>query len=284
MEIEKIGLEIQKNIMTYGLDILAAGVIFMIGKWLAVRISEILEKLLLRARMDETLAKFTRHLTYVSLLVFAVIAALAKLGIETASFIAVLGAAGFAVGMALQGSLSNFAAGILILVFRPFKVGDVVTLAGINGKVQEIQIFNTLLCSEDNVQYIIPNSQATSGSITNITAHDKRRLDFVIGVSYAEDLKKTKQVLYSVLASDPGVLKDPAPLVAVLELAESSVNFCVRPWVRTSEYGDVRFRLLEKIKETLDVNGITIPFPQREIHVKSPVNARDAVAPVERTH
>lgn len=269
MDIRKIAVEIQKNITVYGLDILAAAVILVAGKWLAMRLSDLAGKGLLRAKIDETLAKFTRNLIYVALLVFVGITALAKLGIQTASFIAVLGAASFAIGMALQGSLSNFAAGILILIFRPFKVGDVVTLAGVTGTVQEIQIFNTILCSGDNIRYIIPNSQGTSGCITNITAHDKRRMDLVIGVSYSDDLKKARQILCAVLDSDPGVLKDPAPLVAVGELAESSVNFYVRPWVKTGEYWDVRFRLTEKIKEALDSGGITIPFPQREILLKT---------------
>jgi len=268
MDVEKIMAEIQRGITNYGLDILAAAAILIVGRWLAVRISTVLEKILLRAKTDETLAKFTRHFIYVTLLAFVGITALAKLGIQTASFVAVLGAATFAIGMALQGSLSNFAAGILILIFRPFKVGDVVTLAGVTGTVQEIQIFNTILCSGDNIRYVIPNSQGTSGCITNITAHDKRRLDLVVGISYSDDLKKAKKVLCAVLESDAGVLKDPAPVVAVGELAESSVNFFVRPWVKTGEYWDVRFRLTEKIKEALDANGITIPFPQREVHLK----------------
>ncbi len=269
VDIEKILTEIQKNIAIYGLDILAALVIFVVGKWLASRLSIIFEKILLRAKIDETLAKFSKHLSYVGLLVFVSITALAKLGIQTASFVAVLGAAGFAVGMALQGSLSNFAAGILILIFRPFKVGDTVILAGVTGKVQEIQIFNTILCSGDNIQYVIPNSHATGGCITNMTAHNKRRIDMVIGVSYSDDLNKTKQVLRSVLDADPDVLQDPAPVVAVGELAESSINFYVRPWVENNEYWNVRFRLTEKIKEAFDANSITIPFPQREVRIKN---------------
>lgn len=269
MDIEKIASEIQRNIAVYGLDVLAAIVIFVAGKWLADRLSVIFEKVLLRAKIDETLAKFSKHLSYAAILAFVSITALAKLGIQTASFIAVLGAAGFAVGMALQGSLSNFAAGILILIFRPFKVGDVVVLAGMTGTVQEIQIFNTILCSGDNIQYVIPNSQATSHCVTNMTAHDKRRLDMVIGVSYSDDLKKAKQVLRNVLESDPDVLKEPDPVVAVGELSESSINFYVRPWVKVGDYWTVRFRLTEKIKETFDTNGISIPFPQRDVHIKN---------------
>lgn len=260
--------ELQKGIAVYGMDVLSAAIIFFVGRWLAVKLSEVLEKLLLKAKFDETLAKFLKNLVYIGLFVFVVIAALSKLGIQTASFIAVLGAAGFAVGMALQGSLSNFAAGVLILVFRPFKVGDVVTLGGMTGKVDEIQIFNTVLSSGDNIQYVIPNNQATSGVITNITAHPNRRIDLVIGVSYSDDLKKARQVLLDVLNADPGVLKDPAISVTVGELAESSINFYVRPWVKTELYWDVRFRLLEAIKDAFDANKITIPFPQREYHVR----------------
>lgn len=269
MDLEKIVPEIQKNAASYGLDILAAGIIFFVGRWIAIRLADVIEKLLMRAKVDETLAKFTRHLSYVSLLIFVVIASLAKLGVQTASFIAVLGAAGFAVGLALQGSLSNFAAGILILIFRPFKVGDVVTLSGVTGRVEDIQIFNTILCSGDNVRYIVPNSQGTGGSIINMTAYPHRRIELVIGAAYSDDLKKAKRVLNDVLASDPGVLKNPAPTVVVGELAESSVNFFVHPWVKSQEYWDVRFRLLENIKEAFDANALTIPFPQRDIFVKN---------------
>lgn len=266
-ELEKILPELQKNLTIYSLDLLYAAAIFVVGKWLAGKLSNLVTALLIRTKFDETLTKFLANLTYAVLFIFVVVAALSKLGIETASFIAVLGAAGFAVGLALQGSLSNFAAGILILIFRPFKVGDVVTIAGTTGRVEEIQIFNTLLCSGDNIRYFVPNSQATSGVITNITAHPTRRIDLTVGVSYSDDLKKAREVLTNILVSDLDVLKDPAPVVAVGELGESSVNFYVRPWVKTEVYWDARFRIIEKIKEEFDRNGLTIPFPQREMHV-----------------
>lgn len=269
MDVQKIFADFQANIMTYGLDILFAGTIFIVGRWGANRISEIVAKVLDNTKCDETLAKFMVNLTYVSLFAFVVIAALSKLGIETASFIAVLGAAGFAVGLALQGSLSNFAAGILILIFRPFKVGDVVTIGGVTGKVEEIQIFNTLLCSGDNIRYFVPNSQATGGVITNTSAHEIRRIDLTIGVSYSDDLKKVRKVISQLLTEDAGVLKSPAPDIVLGELADSSVNFYIRPWVKTSDYWDVRFRVIEKIKEEFDRNDITIPFPQSEMHLIS---------------
>ncbi len=269
MDFQKIFTDFQANIMTYGLDILFAGMIFVVGRWAAHRIAKLVGRFLLSAKCDETLAKFITNLTYVALLVFVVVAALSKLGIETASFIAVLGAAGFAVGLALQGSLSNFAAGILILIFSPFKVGDVVTIGGVTGKVEEIQIFNTLLCSGDNIRYFVPNSQATGGIITNTSAHDVRRIDLTIGVSYSDDLKKVRQVISKLLAEDAGVLKIPAPEIVVGELADSSVNLYIRPWVKTSDYWDVRFRVIEKIKEEFDRNDITIPFPQSEMHLIS---------------
>lgn len=267
MDFQKIFTDFQANIMTYGLDIFFAGTIFLVGRWAAHRIAEIVGRILASAKCDDTLAKFMVNLTYVALFAFVVIASLSKLGIETASFIAVLGAAGFAVGLALQGSLSNFAAGILVLIFRPFKVGDVVTIGGVTGRVEEIQIFNTLLCSGDNIRYFVPNSQATGGVITNITAHDKRRIDLTVGVSYSDDLQKVRAVLTGILNSDPDVLKDPAAVVAVGELGDSSVNFYVRPFVKTELYWDARFRIIESIKREFDKNDITIPFPQREMHV-----------------
>lgn len=266
---EDIISKVTHILTVYGLNVVSAFFIFFVGKWAAGKISTLIERALLRAKVDETLAGFSRHFSYFGIFIFVVIASLAKLGIQTASFIAVLGAAGLAVGLALQGSLSNFAAGVLILVLRPFKTGDVITIAGITGKVREIQIFTTVLNSGDNVQHIIPNSQALGGTISNFTANDKRRVDLVIGVSYEDDLQKTKKVLSGVVMADEGVLRDPAPVIAVGDLGESSVNFYVRPWVKSSDYWDVRFRLIEKIKESLDRNGITIPFPQRDVHLKT---------------
>ncbi|MBN1787513.1 MAG: mechanosensitive ion channel [Sedimentisphaerales bacterium] len=265
---EDVVTKIYEYLATYGLQVLAAIVIFVVGRWLAKVISNILGKVMTKAKVDKMLVNFLQHLCYVALLAFVIIAALARLGIQTASFIAVIGAAGLAVGLALQGSLSNFASGVLMLIFKPFKIGDFVEAGGAKGTVKEIQIFNTVLASPDNVKIIIPNSQVTGGNILNYSANGTRRVDLVIGVSYEDDLKKAQRVIEDVLAADGRVLNDPASTVAVSELADSSVNFVVRPWVSGADYWGVYFDMTEKIKLALDKNGISIPYPQRDVHMK----------------
>lgn len=198
---------------------------------------------------------------------FTVIAALSKFGVQTASFVAVLAAAGLAVGLALQGLLANFASGVLLLIFRPFKAGDFIEAGGAQGVVQEISIFTTVLNSLDNRKIIIPNSGVTGGNITNFTANAARRVDLVAGISYTADMAKAKEVIQGMLAEQPKVLKDPAPTVEVVELADSSVNLVVRPWCKTSDYWDVYFSVTQAIKEALDAAGIAIPFPQRDVHL-----------------
>jgi small conductance mechanosensitive channel len=225
-----------------------------------------------KANVDETLANFVQDLCYVVLLVFVVIASLDKLGVRTTSFAVVIGAAGLAIGFALQGSLANFAAGVMLIIFKPFKVGDFVEAAGKMGTVKEIQIFNTILNSPDNVQVIIPNAQVTGSNIMNYTVNGTRRVDLVVGVSYEDDLKKAQQVIEGVLAGDDRILKEPAATVAVSELGDSSVNFVVRPWVKAADYWDVYFDITEKVKLALDKKGISIPYPQRDIHMKSGVS------------
>jgi len=204
--------------------------------------------------------------------IHGIIASLKKLGIPMTEFTVVIGAAGLAIGFALQGSLANFAAGVILIIFKPFKVGDFVELAGQKGTVREIQIFNTILNSPDNVRLIIPNGQVTGSSIKNYTVNGTRRVDLVVGVSYDDDLKKARQVIEQVLAGDDRILSEPPVTVAVSELADSSVNFVVRPWVKTTDYWDVYFNLTEGIKLALDKNGITIPYPQRDIHMKGGVS------------
>jgi small conductance mechanosensitive channel len=196
-----------------------------------------------------------------------IIAALSKLGVETASLAVVIGAAGLAVGFALQGTLSNFAAGVMLIIFKPFKLGDYVEAGGKAGTVKEIQIFNTVLHSPDNVRIIVPNGQVTSAPITNYTTTGTRRLDLVVGVSYESDLKKAKQLLQDIIAGDSRVMEEPAPTIAVAELGDSSVDFVVRPWVKTSDYWGLKFDLTEKIKLTFDENNISIPYPQRTVHM-----------------
>ena len=251
----------------YGLSLVAAILVFFIGKWLARILSNVVEKLMVKAKVEQTLASFTKNMAYAALMVFVIIAALGKLGVQTTSFIAVIGAAGLAVGLALQGSLSNFAAGVLLIIFKPFKVGDFIEAAGTLGTVKEIQIFCTVLDHFDNRRVVVPNSKITSDNITNFSAIEKRRVDLVFGISYSDNIKTAKEALQRVVSSDERVLKDPKPVIAVSELADSSVNLVCRPWVKPQDYWNVYFDTLEKGKLELEKNGITIPFPQQDVHL-----------------
>ena len=248
------------------IQIVIALAIFIIGKWIARAISNLVAKVMTKQSMDEALIGFISSLIYWALFIMVVIAALGKLGINTGSFIAIVGAAGLAVGLALQGSLSNFAAGVLILIFRPFKIGDFVEVAGEAGVVKKIQIFTTELSTGDNKQIIIPNSGVTGGNITNYSTHDTRRVDLTMGIGYADDIDKARNAIMDEINKDDRILKDPAPTVAVVELADSSVNFVIRPWVNSADYWGVYFGLTEAMKKRFDAEGISIPFPQRDIH------------------
>ena len=247
-------------------------VIFVIGKWIARAISNLIKKLMTKNNMDEALVGFIGSLVYWALLIMVVIAALGKLGIQTGSFIAIVGAAGLAVGLALQGSLSNFAAGVLILIFRPFKIGDFVEVAGEAGVVKKIQIFTTELSTGDNKQVIIPNSGVTGGNITNYSTHDTRRVDLTMGIGYEDDIDKARNAILDEINKEERILKDPAPTVAVIELADSSVNFVVRPWVNAADYWGVYFDLTEAMKKRFDAEGISIPFPQQDVHMHQASN------------
>jgi len=266
--------EIIKNFLitkgtAFAVNLLAAIFIFVIGRWVAKWASILAARAMTRAHVEQILVTFVQHLCYFGLLAFVIIAALDQIGIKLTAAIAVLGAAALAVAFALQGSLSNFAAGILMVIFKPFKIGDLVTAAGVQGTVHEIQILNTVLNSPDNVRIIIPNAQITGSTINNYTANVTRRIDLTVGVSYDDDIKKAKQVIEGALAADARILKTPAPTVAVSELADSSVNFVVRPWVNSADYWDVYFDTTAKLKIALESNGLTIPFPQREISIKN---------------
>ena len=251
----------------YGFRLLGAILIFIVGRWVAALARKIIERMMTKSEVDTTLVKFTGNLTYGLLMVVVVLAALNQIGVQTTSFIAIIGAAGLAIGFALQGSLSNFAAGIMLIVFRPFKVGDFIMAGGEAGIVEEIALFTTQMRSPDNKTIIVPNSGITGGNITNFSTKDTRRIDLVIGVSYQDDLKKVKAVLSDILTNDERVLKDPAPTIGVVELADSSIDFAVRPWVKASDYWAVYFDTLQTIKERFDAEDISIPFPQRDIHV-----------------
>jgi small conductance mechanosensitive channel len=264
---DQVMSKLQEWIVLYGVKVIAAIAILLIG-WIAAKgIRKIMRRMLQRARIDETLVSFVSSVSYVGVMAFVVIAALGQLGVQTASFVVVLGSAGLAVGLALQGSLANFAAGVLMIIFRPFKVGDYIEGGGVAGVVEEIGIFTTELKSPDNKKIIVPNGKMTGDNIVNYTAKEIRRVDIVAGVSYKDDLEKVKNVLADILEKDDRVLKDPAPTIGVLELADSSVNFVVRPWVKTENYWDVFFATQESIKKQFDSEGISIPFPQQDVHI-----------------
>ncbi len=251
----------------YLLNVVVALLIFVVGRWLAVWLAGTLSRSLRRRRLDETLISFLEKIVYYALLVVVVIAALNRLGVQTASLLAVFGAAGLAVALALKDSLGNFSSGVMLILFRPFKVGDFVIAGGVSGSVKEISIFHTELATPDNQKIVVPNSAIMGGVITNVTANPTRRLDLTFGVSYGDDLAKSKEIIRAALAAESRILAAPEPVIAVAELADSSVNIVARPWVKTDEYWDVRFALIEKIKQDFDRAGVVIPFPQRDIHM-----------------
>lgn len=254
-------------IIEYSPKIITALVILIIGLFIIGLMTKMTKRLMKRQNMDETLQKFLSNLLNWTLKVLLFVMVASKLGVETTSFAAIIGAAGLAIGLALQGSLSNFAGGALIMIFKPFKVGDLIEAQGELGVVKEIQIFTTLINTPTNKLVIIPNGALSNGNITNYSAEGKLRVDLTIGVSYDADIKQTKDVLMNVLTSNPQVLQDPAPTVNVSELADSSVNFAVRPWSSVADYWDVYFGITEQCKEALDNAGIEIPYPHSvEIH------------------
>ena len=253
--------------VTFGLQLIVAIIILIVGRWMAAFVKRLLKTLMTKARIEPTLISFASNILYYATLAFFILAALGRLGIETTSLIAVLGAAGLAIGLALQGSLSNFAAGILIILFQPFRVGDWIEASDINGIVEEIQVFTIILRTLDNRTVIIPNSKLTDNNIINYSAKGILRVDLVIGVAYQENLAQVKQLILEVLANQDLVLPEPKPTVGVLELADSSVNLAVRPWTKTENYWNVYFSVQETLKTRFDEVGISIPFPQRDVHL-----------------
>ncbi|WKY57688.1 small-conductance mechanosensitive channel MscS [Vibrio sp. SNU_ST1] len=251
----------------YGVNIISALIILFIGNLIVKAVANSVSKVLEKKKMDRAVVEFIHGLVRYLLFVIVLIAALGRLGVQTASVVAVIGAAGLAVGLALQGSLSNFAAGVLIVAFRPFKSGDYVEIGGVAGSVESIQIFQTVLTTPDNKMVVVPNGSVIGSPITNYSRHATRRIDLMIGVSYNADLQKTKALLTKICESDERVLKDPGVQVGVHTLADSSVNFVVRPWVSTADYWNVYFDLMQAIKEGLDNEGIEIPFPQMDVHM-----------------
>jgi small conductance mechanosensitive channel len=259
--------KIVNTITLYGMNILAALIILVVGLWLAKKIKALFVSTLQKKEVDPTLVGFFSSMLYGALVVFIGIAAISKLGIQTTSFVAVIGAAGLAVGLALQGSLSNFASGVLLILFKPFKAGDFIKAGGEAGVVVEVGILTTEMKTPDNVKIIMPNSAIMGGSITNISAHPTRRIDMTVGVGYGDDLNKAKQIMEDILAADERVLKDPAVTIAVANLGDSSVDFIVRPWVNAADYWAVKFDFTKAVKEKFDAEGVSIPFPQRDIHL-----------------
>ena len=253
--------------VSFAIKIIAAITIFFVGRLIARVVTNGLRKFMASQEVDKILETFVSNLVYWTLMTFVIIAAINQVGVQTTSLIAIMGAAGLAVGLALQGSLANFAAGVLIVMFRPYKVGDFVEAAGIAGSVMQVQILTTILNTGDNKQIVVPNAQIMGSIITNYSANDTRRIDLVIGIGYDDDIDKARDTIRELVDADDRIFKDPACLIAVSELADSSVNFVVRPWVKTSDYSSVKFDLTEAVKKRFDTEGISFPYPQQDVHV-----------------
>ncbi|MCP4571104.1 MAG: mechanosensitive ion channel [bacterium] len=252
----------------YGLKVIGALVILIIGRFVAGLVRKGLRKAMNTRQVDPSLVGFLSSLVYALIMAFVFIAALAKFGVQTASFVAILGAAGFAVGMAMQGTLANFASGVMIMVFRPFSTGDFIDAGGVKGVVKDIAIFTTTIATPDNIKILVPNGQIYGGVISNYNGYDQRRVDMVVGVGYGADLSQTMEVIKGVLAADNRVLADPAPAIAVSEMADSSMNLIVRPWVKAADYWGVHNDFQKSCKEALDTAGIDIPYPQTVVHMQ----------------
>lgn len=265
-------------LIPWTIRIITAAAIWFVGKWVVERLTGLIRQVMTRAELDPMLIAFAGSIINTALLVVVIIAALDHLGIPTTSMLAVFGAAGLAIALALKDSLGNFASGVMLIIFRPFKVGDFIEAGGISGVPEEIRIFHTIMRTPDNRQIAVPNGQITSGAIINFSAKPTRRIDLVFGISYGDDIRKAKAIIEGIIEADERVLKDPAPLIALGELAESSVNINVRPWVKTEDFWPVRADLLENIKMAFDEQGITIPFPQRQLHVREAPPALKSVA------
>lgn len=266
-QIDQWAEKLYSALLGWGPKVVAALAILVIG-YFVVRIATSLAARGLRtAQMDETLVRFLRSIMYILLMAFVIIAVLGKLGVDTTSLAAIFAAAGLAIGLALQGSLGNFASGVMLIANRPFKVGDLITVAGVTGVVEQINVFATELNTPDNKRLIVPNGEITKGVITNLSGNNRRRLDLVIGISYSDDIETAREILQRVVAAHPKVLAEPAPYIAVHELGDSSVNFLVRPWTLTGDYFKTWGELTTAIKQEFDVVGISIPFPQTDVHL-----------------
>ena len=258
---------VKLTLVNWGFKVIAAVAIFVIGRWLAKLLVSWIRRILARANVEHTLSGFLCSIAYIALIAAVLLTALGALGVNTTSFLAIVGAAGLAVGLALKDSLGNFAAGVMLIFFRPFKAGDFVEAGGTSGSVQTIRIFNTELKTPDNRIVTVPNSLIYADVITNFTAQETRRIDLIIGIGYGDSIPEAKRLIEAVVSADERVLKDPAPALLVMELNSSSVDIAVRPWVKIEDYWTVRSDLLERIKVTLEDNGLSIPYPQRDVHL-----------------
>lgn len=267
MNWQEIVPELKKYLTEFGVHIISAIAIIILGFWLSKSVVKIFKKILVKKDVDPTLVGFLTSAAKFILYFFVIIAAVSQLGIETTSLIAALGAAGLAIGLALQGSLSNVAAGFMLIIFRQIKVGQLVEAAGVSGTVEKVGIFNTSMVTVDNKVIYIPNSKLINDNIINYSEKEIRRIDLVFGISYKDDIDKAKNIIHKILDTDEKILKDPKPIVVVGELADSSVNIFVRPWVKTTDVLEVRFRLTETVKKKFDEEKISIPFPQRDVHI-----------------
>ncbi|MDP6674865.1 MAG: mechanosensitive ion channel [Gammaproteobacteria bacterium] len=264
---DQVMVLVQEQGTDIGMKLVSAILIFLIGRWVAKLVVNAVRKALDKTDMEDTLERFLCNMLNAVLLVVVIIAAIGALGVETTSLLTVVGAAGLAVGLALQGSLSNFASGVLIVMFRPYRVGDFIDAAGVAGTVEEVQIFTTVLKTPDNKRIIVPNSQIMGGIITNVSANDTRRVDLVVGCGYDDDIDSVYRVLREILDADDRILEDPAPTVDLNTLADSSVNFNVRPWCKKEDYWGVYNSVTEQVKRKFDEAGISIPYPQSDVHM-----------------
>lgn len=253
----------------YSPRLFSAALLFLIGWWTIKFIKKIIVGIMTKREMEPTLSKFLADILIWTLKILLFVTVISRLGVENSSFVAIIGAAGLAIGLSLQGSLSNFAGGVLIIMFKPFKVGDFIEAQGVSGTVKQIQIFVTQLATVDNQTIFVPNGSLSNGTIINYSFATTRRADLTIGISYGSDIKKAKEIALNVMMAHPMVLKDPAPMVLVRELADSSINLAVRPWAKIEDFFVMRSDILEQIKTSFDTNGIEIPFPQRDVHIKS---------------
>ncbi|MFQ5508477.1 MAG: mechanosensitive ion channel family protein [Leptospirillia bacterium] len=256
-------------LIPWGINLTLAVLTFVLGRWAAGLVTRALGHMLEKAGVDMTLTRFLRNIVRTALLAVVVIMALGQLGVDTTSVLAVFAAAGLAVGLALKDSLSNFAAGVLLILYRPFSVGNYIEAGGAAGTVQAIRIFNTVLTTPDNREVTVPNAQIFGGTILNASARDTRRIDLVFGIGYGDNVAEAKQVLADLMAKDDRILAEPEPFIGVVELADNSVNLCARPWVNSADYWQTRCDLQEQVKAAFDQKGISIPFPQRDVHMVS---------------